>query len=121
MPVHITFRNMARSNAVDYHVREKLSWLETFYDRIHAARVVIEVPHRHHRHGKVYQVRVNLAVPGGDVVVNREAGVDGAHADVYVAIRDAFDAAKRRLEEFARRRRGETKTHESAPPAPGGG
>jgi ribosomal subunit interface protein len=109
----ITFRKMDPSGAVEEHLREKLAWLETFYERIQSARVVIEVPHRHHHHGKVYQVRVDLTVPGGEIVVNREPGLDGAHEDVYVAIRDAFDAARRRLEEFARRRRGDAKSREA--------
>lgn len=113
-PLQITFKNVDPSEAVEANVRSKIDWLETFCDRIHSCRVVIEVPHRHHHQGRIYQVRVDLTVPGGEFVVNRESGQNGAHEDVYVAIRDAFDASRRRLEDFMRRQRGETKTHEVA-------
>lgn len=112
-PIQISFRNVDPSEAVEANIRSKIDWLETFYDRIQSCRVVVEVPHRHHRQGKIFQVRVDLTVPGGEIVVNRESGLNGAHEDVYVAIRDAFDAARRRLEEYARRQRGETKTHDA--------
>ncbi len=111
-PIQISFRNIDPSEAVEANVRSKIAWLETFHDRIQSCRVVIEVPHRHHHQGRIYQVRVDLTVPGAEFVVNREAGLNGAHEDVYVAIRDAFDAVRRRLEDHARRQRGETKAHE---------
>ena len=113
-PIQISFRNVDPSEAVEANVRSKIDWLETFYDRIQSCRVVIEVPHRHHHQGRIYQVRVDLTVPGGEFVVNRESGLTGAHEDVYVAIRDAFDATRRRLEEFVRRQRGEMKAHEAS-------
>lgn len=106
---------MEASDAVDAQIREKIAWLETFYDKIQSCRVVIEAPHRHHRQGTIYQVRIDLKVPGGEIVVNREPGFDGAHEDVYVSIRDAFDAARRRLEDYARRERGATKVHDPTP------
>ena len=111
-PIQISFRNVDPSEAVEANIRSKIDWLETFYDRIQSCRVVIEVPHRHRHQGRIYQVRLDLTVPGAEFVVNREAGLNGAHEDVYVAIRDAFDAARRRLEDHARRQRGETKGHD---------
>lgn len=111
-PIQISFRNVDSSEAVEANIRSKIDWLETFFDRIQSCRVVIEVPHRHHHQGRIFQVRLDLTVPGAEFVINREAGLNGAHEDVYVAIRDAFDAARRRLEDHARRQRGETKAHE---------
>jgi cold shock CspA family protein len=73
--------------------------------------VVIAQPHRHHRQGRLYSVRVDLVVPGGEIVVNREHPRDHAHEDVFVALRDAFRAAERRLEDHVRRLRGGEKTH----------
>jgi cold shock CspA family protein len=68
-------------------------------------------PHRHHRRGRLYSVRVELVVPGGEIVVNRDHHLDHAHEDVYVALRDSFDSAQRRLEDHVRRMRGTEKTH----------
>ena len=72
--------------------------------------VRVEVPHRHHQQGKQYNVRIDIGVPGSEIVVNRD------HAeDVYVALRDAFDAAKRRLEDYAHKIRCDVKTHRPKP------
>ena len=84
---------------------------EQTYGRITGCHVVIAQPHRHHRQGGLYSVRVDLVVPGGEIVVNRDHHLDHAHEDVYVALRDAFVAARRRLEDHVRRMRGATKQH----------
>jgi cold shock CspA family protein len=67
---------------------------------------VIEVPHKHKHQGRSFDVRLDLTVPGKELVVNREAD-----EDVYVALRDAFDAAKRQLDDYGRRQRGDIKAH----------
>ncbi len=79
----------------------------------------VEGPHRHHHKGKLYNVRVDISVPGKDVVVDRTKPTDHAHEDVYVAVRDAFDAAVRRLEDQTRKMRGSVKTHAGRPTAEG--
>jgi ribosomal subunit interface protein len=117
VPLQIAFHNMEHSEAVKAVVEEKVARLERFYGRITGCRVVIEAPHRHHRQGNHYQVRIDLTVPGGEVVVNREPPQRSEHKDLHVALRDAFDAARRRLEDHARRQRQEVKTHEPAPHA----
>ena len=71
IPLQITFRNMPPSEAIEDNIREKLSKLESFYDRIMSCRVIVEAPHRHHRKGNVYEVRIDLTVPGGELVINR--------------------------------------------------
>ena len=71
IPLQITFRNMLPSQAIEDNIREKASKLESFYDRIMGCRVIVEAPHRHHRKGKAYEVRIDLTVPGGELVINR--------------------------------------------------
>ncbi len=113
--VQISFRGMESSPSVEAQVRSRAEELQQFSDRISACRVMLEAAHRHHRQGMIYHVRVDLAVPGGRLVVGREPGEDHAHEDLHVAIRDAFDAARRRLQDHMRRLDGQTKLHEPQP------
>lgn len=108
IPLQVTFREVPPSDAVEAHVRDKAEKLDQFYDKIMACRVVVGMIQRHRHQGKLYNVRIDLTVPGGEVVVNRDRA-----EDIYVAIRDAFDHAKRRLEDYARRQRAEVKSHEA--------
>jgi len=117
LPVQITFRYMEPSPAIDTKIRERAAKLDRYYHRIMGCRVVVEAPHRHHHQGKLYHVRVDLTVPGGELVVSREPAEHHAHEDVYVAIRDAFNAAQRRLEDYGQRQRGDLKSHEAPPRA----
>jgi ribosomal subunit interface protein len=106
-PVQITFRDIAHSEAIESHVREKVAKLEEFYPQITGCHVTLEMPHKHKHQGKQCSVRIDVRVPGGELVVNRDK-----HEDMYVALRDAFDAAKRQLEEYGRKQRGDVKHHE---------
>ena len=119
IPLQISFRNMDPSPAVEARIRKKAEKLERFHDRIIGCTVVVEAPHRHQHKGKLYSVRVDISVPGKDVIVDRAKPEDQAHEDVYVAIRDAFNAAARRLEDQARKMRGDVKTHGARPRAEG--
>ena len=105
-PLQITFRDFERSDALETHIREKAEKLETYFEPIMSCRVVVEMPHQHKNQGKLFNVRIDIGVPGSEIVVNRDK-----HEDVYVALRDAFDAARRQLEDYGRRLRRETKTH----------
>ena len=107
LPLQISYRNMESSAAIDTLVREKAAKLEQFHSRIMSCHVAIEQPARHKHQGKQFVVHIDLKVPGGEIAVNRDH-----HEDVYVALRDAFDAARRKLEDFARERRGDVKHHE---------
>jgi cold shock CspA family protein len=107
----ITFRNMSSSPAVEADVRRRIAWLERFHPAIVGCHVAIEAPRRRHRQGGLFRIRIEVAVPGGEVVVSRAPDEDHAHADVYVAIRDAFRAARRELMDRARRIRGDVKGH----------
>jgi ribosomal subunit interface protein len=115
VPLQMTFRHLAPSEAIESKVREKAAKLERFSEHVTGCHVVVEAPHRRHHQGKLYHVSVDLTLPGGELVVNREPQQHHAHEDVFVAIRDAFDAAVRRLEDYTRRRRMDVKTHAEAP------
>jgi cold shock CspA family protein/ribosome-associated translation inhibitor RaiA len=135
LPIQITFRNMDSSPAVEARVREEAEKLSEFYDRIMGCRVMVETPHQHRHQGKRFHIRIDLTVPGGEIVVKHEPSLRGSiqrsgiqkrkkeqevaapHKDIYVAIRDAFNAARRRLQDYARKQSGAMKHHEPAPRA----
>lgn len=105
-PIDVRFRDMAPSPALEQFVRRWAAKLGRIHDRIVHCEVVIERPHQHQRHGQHVRVRMTLGVPGPDVVVSYDQSLDGAHEDAYVAVRDAFRAARRQLEQRARDLRG---------------
>lgn len=133
LPVQITYRNMDPSDAVTARIEAEAAKLDTFFNRITSCRVVVEAPHRHHKWGELFHVRIELGVPGTELVVSHEPTLRAAlrhddepalkkhielhpqHKDVYVAIRDAFESARRQLQDYVKRLRGEVKTHENGP------
>ena len=108
-PLDITFRGMSRSPSVEVAIERWVHRLERTYGRILGCSVVIEQPHRHHHQGNVFHVRVALRVPGHEFAIACEPARDERHEDVYVAVADAFRAARRRLHEHARILRGDVK------------
>lgn len=115
LPLEITFRNMDPSEALATNIRARVEKLDLFYDRITGCRVVVEQDHKHHHQGNLYHVRISLTVPGRELVVSREPAKQHAHEDAYVAVRDAFQAMRRQLEDYSRRQRGQEKHHEAPP------
>jgi hypothetical protein len=131
LPLQVTFRNMKHSTRVESWIRTEAEKLETFYNRIIGCRVAIEVPHRHHRKGKALHIRIDLTLPGKEIVVKREPvaihrlPVNGEaavsshfqagspHGDLQLVIHDAFKAAGRRVQDFARRQRRQVKKHQA--------
>lgn len=113
VPLQVTFRGFPHSDAVEAKVREKAEKLNQFFPDIMGCRVVVEAQHKHHQHGNLFHVSIDLTVPRRELAVTRNPEEHQAHEDVYVAIRDAFDAARRRLEDYARELRREVKTHQS--------
>ena len=111
IPVQITFRGMDPSPAIEERVRERAAKLERYFDRITSCRVNVEAPHLHQHKGKLFHVRVDITVPGVELVVNRNPADNHAHEDVYVAIRDAFRAAERQLDDHAKKKKGRVKNH----------
>ena len=116
-PTQITFRGMDHSNAVEKKIREKSAHLAKFYGDITGCDVAVEAHHHRHQKGNLYNIRVKMHVPDKELVISHNKEGDHAHEDIYVAIRDAFDAATRRLEDYARIRRGAVKRH-TTPHAP---
>jgi cold shock CspA family protein len=115
LPIQISFHNLDRIEAVENRILEEAAQLDEFCDRIMSCRVVIDVPHRHHLVGNVYQVRIDIKVPGEEIAIVQEpAQHDPFYENVNVAIRDAFNSAARRLEEHVRRQRQDVKHHEVA-------
>ena len=132
-PVQITYRNMQPSPAVSARINQEAARLDRYFPRIVSCRVVVETPHRHHRWGESFHIRIELGVPGTDIVVRHEPTLHRAlsqadftkwakhfeahapHKDIHVTIRDAFKAARRRLEDHARRLRGDVKIHGPTP------
>ena len=115
LPLQVTFRNMDPSDAMESNIRERAEKLDRFYDQIMSCRIMVEASHKHHQHGNLYHVRIDITVPDGEIVVSRERDKHQAHEDAYVAIRDAFDAARRQLEDYSRRRQQHVKQHEVPP------
>ena len=114
IPLQITVHDMPRSDALDARIQEKAAGLERFHPRITSCRVTVSEFRKHHHQGRQFEVQVDVRVPGhAEIVSNRHH-----HEDVYVALRDAFDAAKRQLEDYASIQRGDVKSHSAvAPPA----
>lgn len=110
LPLQIRVHNVSISDVVKDDIRQKAAKLDEFSGHIMACRVTVNSPHRHRHQGVRYNVRIDLTLPGDEVVVKRQL-----HEDIYVALRDAFDAARRKLEDYERKRRGVVKLHEATP------
>lgn len=133
--LQITFRNMKSSRQVEEWIREAAAKLDSFYSQIMGCRVELQIPHRHHKKGVAYHIRIDLTVPQGEIVVKREPSLRGRaqqlrepelakhaelnvqHKDLRRAIDDAFKAAGRRLQDYARRQRRDTKKRAALPEA----
>ena len=103
-PLQITVRDMPHSEALDARIRDNAAKLEELHPNITSTRVTIEELRKRHQQGRHFQVGIEVHVPGRAIVANR-----ARHEDVYVALREAFDAAKRQVEEDIHVRRGKLK------------
>jgi ribosome-associated translation inhibitor RaiA len=112
-PVQITFRGVPVDDEIERLCRKEVEKLERYHDRITGCHVVIAQPHRRHRHGNLFQVSVDLVVPGAEIAVNRVPSEHEADEKLELALREAFDTARRRLEDHVRRQRGLVKSHET--------
>jgi ribosome-associated translation inhibitor RaiA len=106
LPLQITLRGLAHSAPLERLIRRQAQKLERFHSRLLSARVVVEVAGRHQHQGKQFVVGLDLKVPGAEIVIDRQH-----HEDPEVAVRNAFDAARRRLEDELRVQRGDVKRH----------
>ena len=111
MKLQITVRNLEHlDRMIREEVRKRVEKLETYYDQIMSCRVVVEAPHHHHHEGVLYNVVIEIRVPGAEFVVKHQPS-----EEIDVSIRNAFDAARCRLEDYARQHRGAVKHHEGLP------
>jgi ribosomal subunit interface protein len=111
LPIRITFRDMDPSDAIAQYVQERATKLDTFAARIIGCHVAVEMPHRHQRTGRHFRVRIDLTVPGAELVVGNTQSEDTTNEDAYAAVDEAFDRLGRRLEDWIRRQREDVKPH----------
>ncbi len=104
IPIQISFHGIERTDTLEEYVRRRAEKLATF-DRIVSCRVALEAPHRHKSHGRHYRVRVDVAFPGSEIVVDRTPDAGRTHEDLYASIDLAFDHALRRLHDEMDRRK----------------
>lgn len=111
-PLRITFQGLPSSPAVEARIHREVERLERYFDRLVGCSVVVEAPHQHSRKGQLYEIGIELRVPGGPpLVVGRAHHDEHAHEDVMVAVRDAFAAARRLLQDHVRKLRADVKNH----------
>ena len=115
LPLEITFRNMEPSPALEARIRELAARLEKFSPHIVHCHVAIEAPHRHHHQGRLFNVALRITVPGHELAIHHTDATNHAHEDVYVALRDAFKSARRKLQDRERKVRRQVKTHVGMP------
>ncbi len=113
--LRITYRQMDSSDALSALIREEFEKLKEFFDRIVACRVAVEQPHRRHRQGKHFRVRVDLIVPNGEIVVGRDPPEHVAHEDPRIAVTETFRAVGRKLQDYVQRIRLDVKQHDEPP------
>ena len=128
LPPTITLRGIAPSAAFEAEILRRIHKLETYCRSIMGCRVLVEPAQRHHEAGNRYHVRIDLTVPGEEIVVaheptlhataqdvdaekvTRESETDPERKHAYVAVREAFDIARRQLQDYTRRLRGTVKS-----------
>jgi ribosomal subunit interface protein len=103
---------MSPSPALESRIRELAMRLERFSQHITRCHVIVTVAH-HKEQGELYDFHIDITVPGEEIAIRRASPADHSHEDPYVALRDAFRAARRKLEDYERKRRGDVKTHTS--------
>jgi ribosome-associated translation inhibitor RaiA len=113
IPMAVNLPEVEGAAELERKIRQRAAKLERFSTDILNCQVWLEAPEGHHRKGRLYRVRIRLTVPGEEILVEEQP----PHEDPHAAIRSSFDAARRQLEDFVRRRRGQVKTHRRAPAA----
>lgn len=124
LPVQITYRELDPSEALSQLIHKEASKLDRFFDRIVSCRVLVEREQHHLRGGAPFHVRIDIGVPGDELVIDtmpslrakvaddeaamrrKSAEIDAKYKDVTLAVRDAFRRARRRVQEHARRMMG---------------
>jgi ribosome-associated translation inhibitor RaiA len=115
LPLQITFRNMGPSSEAEQWIRHESAKLDRFYSHIMGCRVLVEMPSRRRKRGSLYHVRIDLTVPGAELVVKDQPSlhnsiqqteedkitkhleVEARHKDFRPAVNDVFNVMRRRL------------------------
>lgn len=115
IPLQITFRDLEKSEALEARIRDQVDKLGQFYSGIHSCRVTVEKLHKHQSQGQHFQVRIDIKTTDHERVAGRDPDQNQAHSDVYVAVRDAFKAMRRQLEDQVHKQQGQVKHHAQRP------
>ena len=111
LPLQITFRHMDPSPALETRIRELASRLDKFSGQIMHCHVIVQPPSHHKHQGALCDFHIDITLPDEEIAIRHTHPADQAHEDPYVALRDAFKAARRKLEDYERKRRGDVKSH----------
>ncbi len=115
IPLRIAFHDVPHSDALEARIRGEATRLDRLFGDILSCHVAVEMPHRRHRQGTLFHLRIDLSLPGRKLVVNKEPGDRNAHEDPYVMVRDAFDAIERQIKQYRGITRRDVKRHVSLP------
>ena len=115
MPLEILWHNTQKSDQLEARIRDRVDKLHRYFSHINSVHVAVDVPHRSQHHSLGFHIRVEVRVPGQELVVSHDPGDKGAHFDPYIAVRDAFDAMDKQLESFSQKVRGDVKTLATQP------
>ena len=115
LPLQITYRHMDPSPALEQRIRQLAAELDHFSEHVMRCHVIVQSPPKHHHQGRLWEVTIDLTVPGAEIAIDRTHPQSHAHEDVYVALRDAFRAARRQLEDYERTHRPKVAAHVEPP------
>jgi len=132
LPLTVTFRNVTPSDWIEADIRKRADKLETYCRHITSCRVIVDIPHRHHRLGNCFTIHIDMTVPGEEIAVTHGSNVYGVarnldeyeegkndvketRKDLRLVIKGVFDVARRRLQEYSRRHRSDVKRHGDSP------
>ena len=104
--IDVQFKDLESSPALEANIRDNVKRLETYADDIQSRRVAVHAPHKHHAHGRLFRVVIDLKLAGREVVVGDAHDDNLAHEDPHIAVRDAFRTARRSLQDGERKARG---------------
>jgi len=130
LPIQITFRNIEHVDRIEAQIRKEAAKLERYYSPIMSCRVIVDAPEHRRRYGGLYHVRIDVGMPGGELVIKNDPSLyrsvpesesrtskrfepTNLAKNVDVAVRTAFQLARRKLQDYARRQRREVKFHET--------
>ncbi|HYH46046.1 MAG TPA: HPF/RaiA family ribosome-associated protein [Thermoanaerobaculia bacterium] len=113
IPLELSTRQIDLPPVLEQEIRDRAQKLERFYNRLTSCRIAVEGPGNRHQTGGPYRVRLDITVPGSELVASKEGET------LNVAVQAAFQAAERQVEEYARLRRGEVKSPPEEGPAEG--